>query len=200
MQKNVTSRSTKKMPLKILSGVLDNLQTVTAKPTFLTSMIHTRIMRGLTIITSLLLIGIVASTAKSQTQAKDLESREFTDKAVSSVTRKRVASLPDPKEALKNAKTILVKSTSLLVGTSVIEDKLKKRREFQALGLLITRDVNDADLILEVEHDLFTMYTYTVIDSRSQVLVASGKLSSLGGTVAGKVAERFMKQMLQAKS
>ena len=157
-------------------------------------------MRGLTIITSLLLIGIVASTAKSQTEGKDLESRELTDKAVSSVTRKRVTSLPDPKEALKNAKTIFVKSTSLLVGTSVIEDKLKKRREFQALGLLITRDVDAADLILEVEHDLFTMYTYTVIDSRSQVLVASGKLSSLGGTVAGKVAERFMKQLLQAKS
>jgi len=82
----------------------------------------------------------------------------------------------------------------------IIEDKLKKRREFQALGLVITRDADAADLILEVEHDVFTMYTYTVVDSQSKVLVASGKLSSLGGTVAGKVAERFMKQVLQAKA
>jgi len=107
--------------------------------------------------------------------------------------------IPNATESLKNAKTIYVKSSSLLVGRSVVEDKLKKRREFQALGLLITRDADAADLILHVEHDLFTMYTYTVVDPRSQILVASGKLSSLGGTVAGKVAKRFMKQMVEAR-
>jgi hypothetical protein len=32
------------------------------------------------------------------------------------------------------------------------------------------------------------------------MVVASGKLSSLGGTVAGKVAKRFLKQVMQARA
>jgi hypothetical protein len=105
----------------------------------------------------------------------------------------------DPLAALRNAKMIYVKSTSLLVGVAVIEEKLQKRTEFSQLCLVITRDVEEADLILVVEHDLFTKYTYTVIHKDTNIVVASGKLSSLGGTVAGKVAKRFMKQVVKAR-
>jgi len=86
------------------------------------------------------------------------------------------------------------------VGTSVIEDKLQKRPEFSQMGLVITRDESAADLILEVDHDVLTKYVYTAVDRRSQIVVASGKLSSLGGTVAGKVAKRFLKQVMQARA
>ena len=105
----------------------------------------------------------------------------------------------DPQAALRNAKMIYVKSTSLLVGVAVIEEKLQKRREFAQLCLVITRDIEEADLILVVEHDLFTKYTYTAIHKDTNIVVASGKLSSLGGTVAGKVAKRFMKQVVKAR-
>ena len=107
---------------------------------------------------------------------------------------------PTPSTILKRARFIRVKSSSLLVGESVIENKLRKRPEFQQAGLLITRDENQADIILEVHHDLFTMYVFTAIDPITNVVVASGKLSSLGGTVAGKVAKRFMKQVMRARS
>lgn len=106
---------------------------------------------------------------------------------------------PNPIASLKKAKFIYVKSSSLLVGVSVIEDKLRKRPEFQQSGLLITRDANEADIILELHHDLFTMYVFTAVDPYTNVVVASGKLSSLGGTVAGKVAKRFMKQVMKAR-
>jgi len=102
-------------------------------------------------------------------------------------------------ESLRNAKLIFVKSHSLLVGQSVIESKLRNRKEFQQLGLMITRDEAAADLILEVKHDVFTKYVFTAIDPSTDVVVASGKLSSLGGTVAGKVAKRFMKQLMKAR-
>ena len=95
---------------------------------------------------------------------------------------------------------IYVQSSSILVGKSVIEEKLQKRAEFSQMGLVITRDPNVADLVLEVHHDHFTKYVYTAIDARSNIVVASGKLSSLGGTVAGKVAKRFLKQVMKAKS
>ena len=103
-------------------------------------------------------------------------------------------------ESMKNAKRIFVRSHSLLVGQSVIESKLRNRKEFQQFGLMITRDEAAADLILEVKHDVFTKYVFTAIDPSTNVVVASGKLSSLGGTVAGKVAKRFMKQMVKART
>jgi hypothetical protein len=102
--------------------------------------------------------------------------------------------------SLRSAKTIFVKSSSLLVGNSVIEEKLQQRAEFSQMGLVITRDPLAADLILEVHHDVLTKYVYTAIDPKLNIVVASGKLSSLGGTVAGKVAKRFLKQMMQARA
>jgi len=105
----------------------------------------------------------------------------------------------DPQAALRSTKMIYVRSTSLLVRVPVIEEKLQKRPEFAQLCLVITRDIEEADLILVVEHDLFTKYIYTAIHKDTNIVVASGKLSSLGGTVAGKVAKRFMKQVLKAR-
>ena len=105
----------------------------------------------------------------------------------------------DPTSALRSAKMIQVRSTSLLVGVAVIETKLQKRPEFSQLCLVLTRDAEEADLILEVQHDVFTKYTYTAIHKDTNIVVASGKLSSLGGTVAGKVAKRFLKQVVKAR-
>ena len=107
---------------------------------------------------------------------------------------------PDPVASLRSAKLIYVKSSSLLVGNSVIEEKLQQRAEFSQMGLVITRDPEAADLILEVHHDVLTKYVYTAIDPKFNIVVASGKLSSLGGTVAGKVAKRFLRQMMQARA
>jgi len=76
-----------------------------------------------------------------------------------------------------------------------VEDKLLKRPEFQQRGFAVTRDVDDADLIIELRHDLLTKYVFTIIDVKSRTVVAGGKLSSLGGTVAEKVAKRFIKEI-----
>ena len=105
----------------------------------------------------------------------------------------------DPAAALRSAKLIHVQSTSVLVGVAVIEEKLQKRSEFSQLCLVLTRNIDEADLILVVEHDVFTKYTYTAIDKNTNIVVASGKLSSLGGTVAGKVAKRFLQQVVKAR-
>lgn len=129
-------------------------------------------------LTSLCLLGLYLPSASGQTPDKD-------NNAAAS---------------LRSAKTIYVKSSSLLVGAPVVEAKLQKRAEFSQMGLAITRDPEVADLILELEHDVFTKYVYTAIDRRTNIVVASGKLSSLGGTVAGKVAKRFLKQVLRARA
>ena len=102
-------------------------------------------------------------------------------------------------EALPRAsRRVFVRSTSLLVRAAVVEDKLLKRPEFQQFGLVITRELTEADLILELRHDLFTKYVFSVVDAKTELVLASGKLSSLGGTVAGKVAKRFVQEMMRS--
>lgn len=92
-------------------------------------------------------------------------------------------------------KKVFVRSKSALVRGAVVEEKLLKRPEFAQLGLALTRDVADADIILELRHDLLTKYVYSVVDTKTQTVFAGGKVSSLGGTVAGKVAKRFVKDI-----
>ena len=150
---------------------------------------------------SLSLLGLCAANASAQLPGKDEGSAPAGGKSVPIITK--AVSAPgntDPIVALRSAKLIYVSSSSLLVGVSVIEAKLQKRAEFSQMGLVITRELEAADLILEVQHDVLTKYVYTAIDRRTNMVLASGKLSSLGGTVAGKVAKRFLKQLLQARA
>jgi hypothetical protein len=105
----------------------------------------------------------------------------------------------------RNAETaaprrVFVRSKSLLVRAAVVEDKLLKRPEFTQLGFVITRAESDADLVLELRHDLLTKYVFSVVDVKTQTVQASGKVSSLGGTVAGKVAKRFVKDMARMRT
>ena len=149
---------------------------------------------------ALALLVLSSVPALAQTTDKSAGSVDFIGKPIV-IARAQTAPQPPPKplDALRSGKLIYVKSSSLLVGVSVIEEKLQRRPEFQLMGLMVTRDFESADIVLELHHDLFTMYVYTAFDPKSNVVVASGKLSSLGGTVAGKVAERFLKQMLRVR-
>ena len=99
-----------------------------------------------------------------------------------------------------SARRVFVRSKSLLVRAAVVEDKLLKRPEFQQLGLAITREEADADLILELRHDLLTKYVFSVVAVKTSTVLASGKVSSLGGTVAGKVAKRFVREMARTRT
>jgi len=114
-----------------------------------------------------------------------------------------VATPQSPDSSVRERQTtsrrrVFVHSTSLLVGNGVVEDKLLKQREFKQLGFVITRDVSDADLVLELRHDVLTKYVFTVVDAKNRTVLAAGKLSSIGGTVAEKVAKRFIKEMTRA--
>ena len=103
------------------------------------------------------------------------------------------------REARLTERRVFVRSKSLLVRGAVVEEKLLRLPEFKQLGFVITRDESDADIVLELRHDLLTKYVFSVVDARSQTVIAGGKLSSLGGTVADKVAKKFVKRMSEAK-
>jgi len=148
------------------------------------------------------IIGVCSSRGFAQTsvvttapQAEVTATRQRRLSAeVSSKDRTTAASVERP-TATRAERRVLVRSTSLLVRAAVVEDKLLKRPEFRQLGFVLTREESDADLILELRHDLFTKYVFSVVDARTGVVLLGGKLSSLGGTVARKAAKRFVKDM-----
>ena len=107
----------------------------------------------------------------------------------------------DPSQILAAARLLYVHSRTALVKSEVIESELRKRAEIQQSGLLITKDMKTADLIMEVRRSNFTTeYPYVVIDTKTKIIVASGKVNSLFGTAAGKIAKGFSKQLQQARA
>ena len=137
------------------------------------------------------LLAAVVIAASFQTFAQNVPNKHSFD------ALQDVGALTRPKRNAEATSTrrVFVRSKSLLVRAAVVEDKLLKRPEFAQLGFVITREESDADLIFELRHDLLTKYVFSVVDAKTQTLLASGKVSSLGGTVAGKVAKRFVRDM-----
>jgi hypothetical protein len=107
----------------------------------------------------------------------------------------------DPAAILAAARLLFVHSRTGLVKSEVIESELQKRSELRQAGLLITRDALAADLTMEVRRSNFTTeYPYVVIDTKTHAVVASGKVNSLFGTAAAKIAKRFATQVKQART
>ena len=104
----------------------------------------------------------------------------------------------DPGAIIRAARTVFIRSKTVFVKDSEVENALLKRAEFQAWGLRVTRDEAEADLIIEIERKVFTKrFVFTVVDPRSMTVVASGKARSIifGDTIAHKVAEKFVNRV-----
>jgi hypothetical protein len=109
------------------------------------------------------------------------------------------APITDSATILRRAKLIYVRKQTVFIEAPELDNELRKRPEFQRWGRAITRNEADADLILEVGRKIFTRFVYTVIDPRTNIVVMSGKLSSLGGRLSTKIAKRFIEQMQRVR-
>jgi hypothetical protein len=100
----------------------------------------------------------------------------------------------DPATVLRRARFIFVHSGSAFVSGREVEDSLRKRKEFQAWGMVITRNEAQADLIIEITRKVLTRrFTFTVLDPRTSEVVTSGKTRSVlfGKKIPNKIAEKF---------
>jgi hypothetical protein len=138
---------------------------------------------------------ILASTGLSQLAVHAQPVKPVTESQAVEETPKDAATI------LASARTIFVHSRTGLVKSEVIESELQKRDDFQRSGLLLTKDPKAADLMIEVRRANFTTeYPYVAIDSKTKLIVASGRVNSLFGTAAGKIAKGFMKQLERART
>lgn len=100
----------------------------------------------------------------------------------------------DPATVLRRARFILVRSDSAFVSGHEVEDSLRKRKEFQAWGMIITRNEAQADLVIEITRKPLTRrFTFSVLDPRTSEVVTSGKTRSVlfGKKISNKIAEKF---------
>lgn len=111
---------------------------------------------------------------------------------------------PEPTSAisiLRAAKTVFIQPKSDYMNREALERELVKHPEFNHLGLLVVRDKDEADLILEVYRKKWTTrFTITAVDARTGALVASCQESSIGGEIEPKLAKCFIKQAKAARA
>lgn len=101
---------------------------------------------------------------------------------------------------LRVAKTVFIQPKSDYMNREALERELVKHPEFNQLGLLVVRDKEEADLILEVYRKKWTTrFTITAVDTRTGALVSSCQESSIGGDVEPKLAKCFIKQAKAAR-
>ncbi len=112
----------------------------------------------------------------------------------------------DPAEALKNARTIAIKKSSLHPSRQALEKELLKRKEWKDLKLNIVRYKEDADLLIEIGYVSLSWithrYSYRIFDNKSGTVIAAGETTSWGSlaeNLARGIAKRLHKAMNEAK-
>jgi len=103
----------------------------------------------------------------------------------------------DPKAILQNAKFLHIYSGSDLINDQMMENALMLLPEFERWKLAIVKDSKLADVEINVEHDLFTWdYRYSMTDRRTNILLASGKVTVWDGRIAsGKFAKQIIEKL-----
>ena len=111
----------------------------------------------------------------------------------------------DSKEILRNARIFYIYSYSVLVSEKMMENALMKKPEFEKWKLAIVKESKIADVIINVEHDLFTFdYRFTMSDRRTSIVLASGKVTVWDGKIASnkfaKIIIAKLKELKETKS
>jgi len=107
----------------------------------------------------------------------------------------RIADLPGP-EALRQARLLFIRPRSSFFNKEKLERKLLKRKEFNEMGLEMTRSISNADLVLEITRKrLTTRFTCNVIEPITQRVLAGTTASSLGGEIEPNLADAIVKEL-----
>ncbi len=91
----------------------------------------------------------------------------------------------DPKQILKNARTIYIRSKTAFLTVDTLDRALARQKDWDKLGLTIVQDPRVADLFIELDRPLFTyIHTFVIVDKKTSIVLGSGKATAFDGTIA----------------
>jgi hypothetical protein len=97
------------------------------------------------------------------------------------------AASTDPKQILKNAKTIYVHSKTMFITDEAMDLALTQQKEWPDLGLTIVQDPSAADLLIEVSRVKFTnVHTFILSDKKTSIILNSGNEIAINGDIASR--------------
>jgi S1-C subfamily serine protease len=108
----------------------------------------------------------------------------------------------DPKQILKNAKTIYIRSKTAFLTVDTLDRALAQQKDWDKLGLTIVQEPSVADLLIELDRPLFTYgHTFVIIDKKTSIVLGSGKVTAFDGTIAsGGLAKDIVKIFTAARA
>lgn len=107
----------------------------------------------------------------------------------------------DPQKILKDARTISIRSKTAFLTVDTVDRALMGEKQWPELGLTIVQDPRVADLLIEIDRPLFTyVHTFVISDKRTSMVLGSGKVTALDGTIAsGGIAKDIVKIFAAAR-
>jgi hypothetical protein len=108
----------------------------------------------------------------------------------------------NPEEILRNAKIFHITTNSVLISEEMMENALMKMPEFKTRELAIVKDYKNADIIINVEHQLFTWdYRLTMTDRQTKIVLVSDKVTVWDGKIASKkFAKKIVSKLKELKT
>ncbi|MBK9162462.1 MAG: hypothetical protein IPM21_00840 [Acidobacteria bacterium] len=109
---------------------------------------------------------------------------------------------PDPKEAIRMARTIAFKKSSAHPSRQNLEKALLKNANFNKLNLTILRYKEEADIFVEIGFVsgswLTHRYVYRIFDRRSGAVLAAGETTSWG-SLADNLARHISRSLVKIR-
>lgn len=142
-------------------------------------------------------IGTTLSTTSFSSQ------RTWTNRTTAPSTLVAVAPISnDQTDLLRSAKTILITSGTVFLRPELLEAALLKRNEWPTLSLSVVKEMEAADLMIELNRSLFTFdFTYTVTHRISSQVLKSGKIVAFDGNQAApKIAAELLQHIRAARA
>ena len=102
----------------------------------------------------------------------------------------------------RTARTIHIRSKTVYLKPKLLEDELLKLPDFKGMGLKITGDPKEADLVMEVTLPFLTwMWTYVVTHQASNTPIANGKIREItAGTASPKLARDLVTRLQELRA
>lgn len=107
----------------------------------------------------------------------------------------------DPKQIVKNARTIFIHSKTSFLTVDTLERALALQKDWPQLELTIVQDPRVADLLIEIDRPLFTyVHTFVIIDKKTSIVLDAGKVTAFDGTIAsGGIAKEIVQFFASAR-